>query len=174
MEQNNSTSSTDITKIHEADLKAVFASHLNRIYCGKAHLVKRLPEISSHATFKDLKHAIDETKEDVEKQLLRMMRIFKMIDSFVSEESCVGLTSLIEETFDAIRQANGVIMRDMSILFYMQNIESVEMTSFNILKIIADKLYDDEIKQLLKENYDEAREDRLLLSLVSSKYIHSN
>jgi hypothetical protein len=59
-------------------------------------------------------------------------------------------------------------LRDMSILFYLQNIESME-----VLRIAAVKLKNKQIKQLLTENVDEAKESRTLLLLISAKYITS-
>jgi len=61
----------------------------------------------------------------------------------------------------------------MSILFYMQNIESVEMASFQVLQIAAVKLRNKLVGQLLKENFDEAKADRTLLLLVTTKYVVS-
>jgi ferritin-like metal-binding protein YciE len=64
-------------------------------------------------------------------------------------------------------------LRDMSILFYLQNIESIEMASFQVLRIAAFKIKKPQIKQLLKENYNEAKETKTLLMLVSTKYVAS-
>jgi len=64
-------------------------------------------------------------------------------------------------------------LQDLSIIFYLQNIESVEMASFQILQMAAVKLHNSHINKLLKENYEEAKSDRVLLLLISSKYIVS-
>jgi len=64
-------------------------------------------------------------------------------------------------------------LRDLSILFYMQNIESVEMASFQVLKMVAVKLKNKQLTQLLTENFDEAKEDRALLLLITKKYLTS-
>jgi ferritin-like metal-binding protein YciE len=53
----------------------------------------------------------------------------------------------------------------------MQNIESVEMASFQVLEMAAVKLKSKQIKQLIRENYDEAKADRTLLLLITAKYI---
>ncbi|RZJ87059.1 MAG: DUF892 family protein, partial [Chryseobacterium sp.] len=62
-------------------------------------------------------------------------------------------------------------LQDLSIIFYLQNIESVEMASFQVLQMAAVKLHNNHINKLLKDNYDEAKTDRTLLLLISSKYI---
>jgi ferritin-like metal-binding protein YciE len=153
-------------------LKLFFLKHLDRIYAAKLHLVSGLPKLAAEAQFADLKNAICETVEDVEKQLARMEVIYTLLDADVSHGSIHGLTGLIDDAFEAINEQTGEPeLRDLSIIFYLQNIESVEMASFQILQMAAVKLKNKHINQLLKENYDEAKADRTLLLLISSKYI---
>jgi hypothetical protein len=47
------------------------------------------------------------------------------------------------------------------------------MASFQILEMVGVKLKNDRIKQLLRENYEQAKTDRTLLLLISAKYIAS-
>lgn len=155
-----------------AKLRIFFLDHLNHIYCAKSHLVERLPEIEEEAYFKDLKNAIIETREDVEKQILRMDEIYTLLEAKSSFGNCGGLIGMVEDAFLAIQlQSKSSILRDLSILFYMQNIESVEMSSFQILQVAAVKLKNNYVTQLLKENFDEAKADRALLLLIAAKYI---
>lgn len=159
-------------KLGSEKLKLFLIKHLDRIYAAKLHLVSKLPSLASEAEFADLKNAICETVEDVEKQIARMEVIYSLLDAEVSKGSIHGLTGLIEDAFEAIGEQQGEPeLRDLSIIFYLQNIESVEMASFQILQMAAVKLKNKHINQLLKENYDEAKEDRTLLLLISSKYI---
>lgn len=153
-------------------LKSFFTNHLNRIYFAKAHLVNKLPLLRDEVSFSDLKHAIQETVEDVEKQMARMELIYELLDTPISKGSIHGLTGLVDDAFEAIREQDGEAeLRDMSIIFYLQNIESVEMASFQVMQMASVKLKNRQIKQLLKENYDEAKEDRTLLLLIAAKYI---
>ena len=153
-------------------LKSFFITHLNRIYCAKLHLINRLLEIERLSHFRDLQQAIAETTEEVQKQITRMGEIYELLDAEVAIESHKGLTGLVEDAFIAVKQQSAdPVLRDMSILFYMQNIESVEMTSFQVLQMAAVKLKDKQISQLLKENFDAAKADRSLLLMVSAKYI---
>ena len=155
-------------------LKSFFISYLNKIYCAKTHLQERLPEIQEQSHFSDLKHAIGETLEDVSRQITRMEEIYTLLDEEPSTGNCSGLIGMVEDAYDAIHeQSADPELRDLSILFYMQNIESVEMASFQILQIAAVKFKNRHIKQLLLENFDEAKADRALLLFITTKYITS-
>src|ERR1700761_9325954 len=79
-----------------------FINHLNRIHCAKAHLVERLPELAGQADFNDLKHAIEETHNDIDKQLARMDEMYALLKEKPSLFNCDDLISLIEDGFSAI------------------------------------------------------------------------
>lgn len=154
-----------------AQINRFFIDHLNRIYCAKSHLQERLPEMRSFANFIDLVNAITETLVDVEQQISRMDEIYFLLGVKPGFDNCKGVIGLIEDAFSAIHQrGDDPQTRDLSILFYLQNIESIEMASFKMLKLAAPKMERKEIKQLLKENFDEAKADLLLLHLITARY----
>lgn len=171
-DQQDKSSSSKKIKLGSEKLKRFFVTHLNRIYYAKAHLVTWLPQLKDEVYFNDLELAIRETVEDVEKQMARMELIYELLDAQISKASINGLTGLVDDAFEAIREQNGEDeLRDMSIIFYLQNIESVEMASFQVMQMAAVKLKNKQVKQLLQENYDEAKADRTLLLLIAAKYI---
>lgn len=171
-EQPNQHSSWKKINLGSEKLKFFFIKHLDRIHAAKLHLVSRLPGLAQEVQFADLKYAINETVANVEKQIARMEVIYTLLDAEVSRGSIHGLTGLIEDAFEAIDEQDWEPeLQDLSIIFYLQNIESVEMASFQILQMAAVKLKNKQIDQLLKENYDEAKADRTLLLLISAKYI---
>jgi ferritin-like metal-binding protein YciE len=153
-------------------LRKYFLSNLDKIYAAKSHLIKHLPEIAEEAHFADLRSAILETMEDVERQLARMDIIYAMLDADRDEANFSGLAGLIDDAFEDIKlHIKDDELRDLSIAFYMQNVESMEMASFQVLEMAAVKLKNKQIKQLIKENYDEAKADRTLLLLITAKYV---
>src|ERR1700761_5657699 len=159
-------------EMNDQELSDFFISHLNRIFCAKNQLVEKLPQLRKSAHFRDLEQAIGETVEAVDMQIARMKQIYIMLDSVSQFEHCTGLVGLLDEAFQAIgAQEKNAAFRDLSILFYMQIIESVEVTSFRILMQVASKILQPEVEQLLRECYDEAKEDRVLLKQISEHYI---
>ncbi len=147
-------------------------THLNRLHCAKAHLSERLPEIAGHAGFSDLKNAIIETYDDINKQLMRMNEIWDLLLVEPDMETCNDLIDYLEEGFDQVfRQKDDVGMRDLAILFYLSIIESIEMTSFQMLKMASTKLADKQISILLQKNFDESKADRALFLQIADKFI---
>lgn len=158
----------------KSDLTEFFIHHLNRVYSAKTHLLKRLPEILFQVQFADLEGAIHETIEIVSHQRERMKEIYQMLGAEISAGSINGLEGLINESFEDIKShQDNPELRDMSIMFYMTNIEAMEMASFQILQLLSVKLGKDRIKDLIKENFDEATSDKALLLLITAKYLRT-
>ncbi|HEY9001561.1 MAG TPA: DUF892 family protein [Mucilaginibacter sp.] len=163
---------TMVDTLNQSQLISYFVDHLNRIYCAKEHIVARFPVFAKHASFKDIRYAIEETVEDIEKQIERMRHIYKLLSVQPETGPCLGLTALLDEAAAAIKQeTDDIMLRDMAILFYLQNIESTEVGSFQVLKMVARKIGNEEINQLLLENFDESRDDRNLLLQLTDKYL---
>jgi ferritin-like metal-binding protein YciE len=158
--------------LNRQDLIDFFIHHLNRVYSAKTHLLKRLPEILFQVHFADLEGAIHETIEIVRNQRERMKEIYQILEVAISDGSINGLEALVNESFDDIKShQNNPELRDMSIMFYMTNIEAMEMTSFQVLQLLSVKIGNDKIKILIKENFDEAQSDKALLMLITAKYL---
>lgn len=159
-------------ELSQLELRHFFISHLNRIYCAKSQLTDKLPELARRSHFLDLQQAIEETVEAVKNQIVRMKAIYIKLDAFYHPESCVGLVGVLDEAFQSIGSPDdSPELRDLSVLFYMQNIESIESASFKTMMFVADKLDEPEIAQLLLECYDEAREDKILFKEITQNYL---
>ncbi|MCC8424726.1 DUF892 family protein [Mucilaginibacter sp. UR6-11] len=156
----------------QAELRVFFISHLNRIYCAKKQLIEKLPQLGRRSYFLDLQQAINETIDVVSLQIGRMKEIYIALDAFYQPESCVGVVGILDEAFQCIGMSDeSPALRDLSILFYMQNIESIEMASFKTMMRVADRLEQPGITQLLTECYDEAREDKVLFREITENYL---
>lgn len=155
-------------------LEIFFIEHLDKIYCAKSHLIERLPKLIPHVHFPELKEAMVQTLENVRTEISRMDLIYALIEADYSSCSNRGLIGFVDDAFAAIdRQSSDERLRDLSLLFYLQNIESVEMASFQMLQMTAIKLKNRQIGNLLKENYEQAKANRTFLLLVATKYITS-
>ena len=148
-----------------SDLELVVVEHVPK-------LAEKLPELARRSHFLDLQQAIGETVEIVLAQLSRMKEIYIRLDSFYQAEGCTGLAGILDETFQSIgRPGEGPALRDLSVLFYMQNIESIEIASFKMMMLVAGRLEEKEVVQLLLECYDEAREDHILFREITANYL---
>lgn len=171
-EQSHIPNSWERINLGSDKLKHFFVRHLDRIYMAKLHLVSKLSLLLEEVQFAALGKAMEETVSNVGEQIVRMQLIYTMLDAEYSEGSIKGLSGLVEDAFESIAEHEGEpALQDLSIIFYLQNIESVEMASFQILQMAAAQLEQQQVAKLLKENYEQAKADRNLLLLISSKYM---
>ncbi|MGF7039444.1 DUF892 family protein [Mucilaginibacter lappiensis] len=160
------------TEIIPEILQPLFFENLNRIYCGKSHLIERLSEVVEYVCLSDLKFAIMGTLDELENQLTRMDEIYKLLGLTYSFENCKGMISTLENAFSSIvLHGEEIAVRDLSILFYLLNVESMEMASFQTLEILSIQLKNSQIIQILKDNFEEARTDRALMLMIATKYV---
>lgn len=156
-------------------LVTFFVDHLDKIYCAKLHLINNLPSLLNQISFPDLKDALKQTIDHVKMEISRMDMIYALMGLSYSGCSAKGLIGFVDDAFIAISNHNHDVMsKELSVLFYLQNIESVEMASFQILQVAAVKLKNKHIVNLLAENYSEAKADRTLLLLIAGKYLISD
>lgn len=155
-------------------LKGFFVKHLNIVYAIKTHLLQRLPELSSQIHYKDLYLALQEAVEDIENQISRIELVFALLDEPITPTPGDVNTSMIDDAYASIKNYHDEPeLRDLAILFYLQNIEGTEMSSFQMLQMAAIKMKNPQVQQLIKENYDEAKADRTLILLIASKYLNA-
>lgn len=161
-----------LSKLEPKLLRTFFITHLNRLYSAKKHIIKRLPPLADLAYFSDLRNSVQEVCDEIGKQIKRMDQIYLELGVNHSDANSHGWTGLIDDAFAAAEnEGNSVELRDLSILYYMQSIESIEIAAYKALQMAADKLGNSTITQLVRESLDEANADSKLLLAIMAKYI---
>ncbi|MGZ3766878.1 MAG: DUF892 family protein [Mucilaginibacter sp.] len=163
---------TEKQPLTKTDLEKLFIHQLNRVNCTKGYLIRNLPILAETASFKNMKLAIQEDLDDVKRQQVRIEDMYKLLHSKPSDEGCEVIKSVIEEAFNlGNNTGKTTIMTDMDIILYMQLIENIELTSFNMLKLIAGFMGNDEVTQMVRECCDENADNDKLFSLISEEYL---
>jgi ferritin-like metal-binding protein YciE len=154
------------------DLKQLFIHQLNRVNCTKGYLVRNLPLLIEIASFNTMKLAIQEDLDDVKKQQRRIDEMYELLGSKPSDEGCEVIKSVIEEAFNLNNNSGkSTIINDMDIILYMQLIENIELSSFRMLKLIAQFMGNDAVTQMVTECFDENVDNDKLFSLISEEYL---
>lgn len=160
-------------KLAEASLRKVFLMQLGNIFSVKTYLIANLPLIADSASFQDLKHAITETIGDIRVQLLRMDVIYKMIGEHYQPQQCMGIRALTIETFVAAKTAGlSDLERDLLLLYHLNNLESIEISSFTFLHDMALSMPVEDMTILLRQNLDMAKDNKELFEMISREYIN--
>jgi ferritin-like metal-binding protein YciE len=157
-------------QIDDMLLKKTFLEHLNYIYFGKHHLINFFEEVKEIAKLTVLKHAIQEGIGDTESQITQMDEIYSAIAETPSKTSTLGIKAMTLEAYiTTIKAGKTPLERDVFILFYLQQIEGIEITYFKVLKNLAKAIgYSN---TFLDQPFDLAVENKILFEQIYKEYI---
>jgi ferritin-like metal-binding protein YciE len=159
--------------ISNAELNKLFIHQLNRVNCTKGYLARNLPPLAEVASFKNMKLAIMEAHEDVQKQQSRIDDMYKLMGSEPSDEGCEVIKTVLEEAYNlGDGRGKSAIINDLDIILYMRIIENMELTSFKMLRLINQYMGNDQLTQLLAECCDENAANDELFSMISEEYLN--
>jgi ferritin-like metal-binding protein YciE len=160
-------------KLEEASLRKVFLMQLGNIFSVKTYLIDNLPLMAESASFQDLKFAILETIDDIRVQLLRMDVIYKMIGEHYQPQQCMGVRALTIEIF-VTGKTPGLshLERDLLLLYHLNNLESIEISSFTFLRDMALSMPVKDMTILLHQNLDMAKDNKELFEMITREYIN--
>lgn len=169
----DSSASLQPTEVQIDDmlLKKTFLEHLNYIYYGKHHLVDFFNEAKDIAKLTVLKQAIQEGIDDTHSQIKQMDEIYSAISEKPSKVNTLGIkATMLEGYLATIRTGKTPLERDVFVLFYLQQIEGIEITYFKVLKNLAKAIgYND---AFLDQPFDIAVENEILFETIYKEYIN--
>jgi ferritin-like metal-binding protein YciE len=146
---------------------------LSNMFCIKTYLVANLPVMATAASFIDLKNAILESVDEIKIQLLRMEAIYKMIDEEYSPHQCVGIRAFTIEAYAATKLPGMTMLEtDLTMLYHLSAIESLEQACYSTLHEISLSLQNDDIALLLKQNLDMTSDCKELYKMIMREYIN--
>ncbi len=158
-------------QIDDKLLKKTFLEHLNYIYYGKHHLLSFFNEVKDIAKLNVLKMAIQEGIDDTNSQITQMDEIYSAIAESPSKTNTLGIKALTLEAYlAAIKAGKTALQKDVFILFYLQQIEGIEITYYKVLKNLAKAIgYSN---TFLDQPFDLAVENKILFEQIYKEYIN--
>ncbi|MFD2874097.1 DUF892 family protein [Mucilaginibacter ximonensis] len=149
----------------------IFVHNLNRLYFAKRYLDQKMPNLIEMASFKTLQLGMTEFWEDVKKQIARMDKIYDVISEYPSDKNCNPIKAIVKEEFCLNEKHELSILNDMDLIIYVQILENINITTYGLLKTVANRLNYDHIEQLLTECFDENVDNDELFNLITKEYI---
>ncbi len=143
--------------------------NLNKLYCVKSHLAERLPEISDHTAFSDIKSIIVETTKQMDNQVSELDEIYSLLNSHYSFEECATLVNDLEHHFIIMQsQSDDQDMRNLYIAAYIYFAESVETACINVLQSISIRIVNKNLKHSLLKLDDSNKIQHTLLHTTAN------
>jgi len=96
----------------------LFTDQLGTMHNALSHLSSKLSTLAAMASFKDLQFAVEETVEDTYRQLIRIEAIANIFNITISDENCLGMKAIVQETYLAVgRTEMSSLICDVAMIF---------------------------------------------------------
>src|SRR5215216_3607636 len=121
-------SSSSSSKSEETMLKELFIEELRDIYWAEKHLTKALPKMKKAATSEELANAFEEHLAVTEEQVVRVEKVFEMLDMTARAKKCEAMEGLVKEAQNVIEDLpKGSAVIDAGLIISAQKIEHYEI-----------------------------------------------
>lgn len=155
------------SKLKSSQLMYLFEEDLKDIFCAENALVKALPKMIKNATSKELNRLLTAHLQETRKHIIRLKKVFALIDLKLATKHCEEMESLINEAFGIMASYEKGWLRDVGIISTTQKIELYEIASYATLRQVAQKLELSKVVELLEKTLKEEKNADLNLSNVA-------
>jgi ferritin-like metal-binding protein YciE len=144
-------------------IEELFEHELKDMYSAEHSLLEALEQMADESSDRDIRKAFTQHRKDTQAQIKRLDRIFKAMGHKPEAETCPGIEGLIKEKKMFMREKPSPELLEFYNIGAAQKAERYEITAYENLIDMADKLGMADAVNLLEQNLqeEEAALDRL-------------
>lgn len=156
-------------------LNQLFVDELEDMYNSENQIVESLPKMIKAASYEDLKKALSKHLKETQNQVVRLEKIFSLLDLPAKENPCEAMEGILKEANELVEGKSKTATTDAAIICAAQKVEHYEIASYGTLRSFAKYLdLDDEIIDLIQETLDEEGEaDKALTKIAEGTIFFS-
>lgn len=153
-----------------SNLRELFIHDLEDIYYAENELLDALSQLADQTKDEDIAQAFRDHREETERHVQRLDRVFEMLDRDPEREECEGIEGLLEEHETFAEEGPDQQVLDLHNLVAGQKTEHYEIAAYGNLALIADRLGMDEAGDILHENLEEEEAALDKLSSLTDRF----
>jgi ferritin-like metal-binding protein YciE len=138
-----------------ASLDDLLVQELQDLYHAEGQILEALPRMVEAATHPDLKHALEEHRQQTESQVWRLERAFMLLGVPAKRRPCDGMAGLLEEVRQILDEGADSSVMDVALIAAAQKVEHYEIAAYGSVCTYAEMLGYDQVHELLGQNLDE-------------------
>jgi ferritin-like metal-binding protein YciE len=151
-------------------LKDLFYDTLKGIYFAERQILKTLPKLAKAAKSEELKTAFLTHRDETERHVDRLQKVFKMIGKRAQTKTCEAIKGILEEGDEIMDEYAGSEALGAGLLAGGQAVEHYEMSRYGTLKAWATQLGMTDGAALFDQTLQEEKKtDALLSKLAQAK-----
>jgi ferritin-like metal-binding protein YciE len=151
-------------------IEELFEHELKDIYSAEHALLDALGQMADESSDRDIRKAFTQHRKETQGQIKRLERVFKSMGQKPQAESCPGIEGLIKEKKAFARMKPSAELREYYNVGAAQKTERYEITAYENLIDMADKLAMHDAVELLEQNLQEEEAALNRLKTIASEF----
>ena len=140
-----------------SSLRDLFVHDLEDVYYAENELLDVLSELAEQTEDEEIAQAFRDHHEETEGHVDRLDQVFEKLGQEPEHEECEGIEGLITEHEEFLEMDSDQDVLDLHNLVAAQKTEHYEIAAYGNLAVIADRLGEDEIGDILHETLEEEK-----------------
>ena len=151
-------------------IEELFEHELKDIYSAEHRLVEALEQMADESEDREIKKAFTQHRKETLAQIKRLEKIFKSMGQKPEAETCAGIEGLIKEKKLFMRGKPSDDLLEYFNIGAAQKTERYEITAYENLIDMADKLGMTDAVELLEQNLQEEEGALNKLKMIASEF----
>ncbi|MFD2524049.1 YciE/YciF ferroxidase family protein [Emticicia soli] len=173
MKNNSKNFGSSDTEQEGNELRKLFLDGIRDLYWAETRLTKSLPTMAQAATSRGLTKAFETHLSETEEHVVRLERVFKLLDETAQGKKCQAMIGLVEEADEIIKSTkDGSLVRDCGLILAAQKVEHYEIASYGTLRTLAEILGYEEVADILQTTLNEEEEADSKLTQLAQSHIN--
>src|SRR5687767_8074261 len=136
-------------------IEELFEHELKDIYSAEHTLLDALEQMANESSDRDIRKAFTQHRKETQAQIKRLDKIFKMMGQKAEAETCPGIEGLVKEKKVFMREKPSEELLEFYNIGAAQKTERYEITAYESLIDMADKLGMSDAVELLEQTLQE-------------------
>jgi ferritin-like metal-binding protein YciE len=151
-------------------IEELFEHELKDIYGAETSLLAALEQMAEESSDREIKKGFQQHRKETQAQLKRLDKVFKMLGQKAQAETCPGMEGLIKEKKTFMKERPSPELLEFYNIGAAQKVERYEITSYENLIDMADKLGLTDAVELLEQNLQEEEATLNKLKAIASEF----
>ena len=151
-------------------IEELFEHELKDMYGAETSLLDALEQMASESSDREIKRGFTQHRKETQGQIKRIEKIFKSMGHKPEAETCPGIEGLIKEKKAFMRERPTPDLLEFYNIGAAQKAERYEITAYENLIDMADKLVMTDAVELLEQNLQEEEAALNKLKALASEF----
>jgi len=151
-------------------IEELFEHELQDIYSAEQSLLEALEQMAQESSDREIKRGFTQHRKETQAQIKRLEKIYRSLGQKPESGSCPGVEGLIKEKKLFMREKPSSELLEFYNIGAAQKVERYEITAYESLVDMAEKLGMTEVVDLLEQNLQEEEMALNKLKAIASEF----